>query len=206
MKHFKHPATIVATIALFVALTGVAGAAISEMISGSQIKNGSIAEKKLSASAIKGLSALQGVSGAESTSIGFQGLARHFSPRGAPTLCPRNTTGTPTWCSTPTTVTFDKKTAVLVTAALDLASTNGSQVTAYLGVCYAKHSSLGLTSVQYVEPNFVAPTDSYFAQADTSVVKGLKPGKYDIGFCLFSESANANNGYFNVSTMTFETK
>jgi hypothetical protein len=50
MKHLKHPATIVATLALFVALAG--GAYASGLINGSQIKNHSIAAKKLTSSAI----------------------------------------------------------------------------------------------------------------------------------------------------------
>jgi hypothetical protein len=207
VKHVKHPATIIAAIALFAALSGGAGAAMTTLISGSQIKNGSIPMNKLEPSAIKGLSALQGVSGAESTSIGLQGIvvARH---RNGVILskCPTNATVTPTWCSPPTVVTFGKKTAVLVTGALDLASNNGLSVSANLGICYAPHGSLSLVSVQFVEPDFVAPTDSFFAQADTGIVKGLKAGRYDVGFCVANESSNANNGYFNVSTVTFQTR
>ena len=55
MKHFKHPATIIALIALFAALSGGAGAAVSGLISGSQITNHSIPITKLTASAIKSL-------------------------------------------------------------------------------------------------------------------------------------------------------
>jgi hypothetical protein len=207
VRHFKHPATIIATIALFVALSGVAGAAVSAMISGSQIKNGTIAKKKLSSSAITSLSKLQGVSGAESTSIGFQGAAPHSSQRAKAVAnpCPKNTTTPPTWCSTPSTVTFGKKTAVLVTATLDLASNNGSGVESFLGACYAPHGSASLVAVQVVEPDFVAPSGSYFAQSITSVVKGLTPGTYDVGFCLYDQTANASNGYFNVSTVTLQT-
>jgi len=206
MKHFKHPATLIATLALFVALSGVAGAAIKGMISGSQIKNGSINKSKLSSSAVKSLSALQGVSGAESTSKGLQGLAGHHFNTKVVGGCPKNTTTTPTWCSSPSTVVFSKKTAVLVNGSLDLASSNGAEVRADIGVCYAPHGSASLVSVQFVEPDFVAPTNSYFAQATTGVVKGLTPGQWDVGFCVASEYANAKNGYFNVSTLTFQTK
>jgi hypothetical protein len=206
VKHFKHPATIIATVALLVALTGTAGATIRAMIDGSQIKNGTISQSKLTASAVKGISSLQSVTGAESTSIGKQGPAKHNGPAPISNYCSENPNGTPTWCSPPSTVKFGKKTAVLVTGALDLASSNGSPVDAYLGVCYAPHGSTSLTSVQYVEPNFTAPTQSYFAEAATGVVKGLTPGTYDVGMCVFEESANAYNGYYNVSTATFQTK
>lgn len=53
MNSWKHPATIIAAIALFVALGGGAFAAV--VINGSQIKNHSIAAKKLTASAVKSL-------------------------------------------------------------------------------------------------------------------------------------------------------
>jgi len=55
VKHFKHPATIIALIALFAALSGGAGAAMSTLISGSKIKNASIPLNKLQPSAIKAL-------------------------------------------------------------------------------------------------------------------------------------------------------
>ena len=44
MKHLKHPATVIAALALFVAVGG--GATASVLISGTQIKNHSIAAKK----------------------------------------------------------------------------------------------------------------------------------------------------------------
>jgi hypothetical protein len=55
MKSWKHPATLIAAVALFVALGGRAVAYASELISGSQIKNHSIAEKKLTKAAITDL-------------------------------------------------------------------------------------------------------------------------------------------------------
>jgi hypothetical protein len=55
MKRLKHPATFVAALALFVALGGGAAAYASGLISGSQIKNHSIAEKKLTKAAITDL-------------------------------------------------------------------------------------------------------------------------------------------------------
>jgi hypothetical protein len=205
VRHFKHPATIIATVALLVALTGTAGAAIRAMINGSQIKNGTISQSKLSKSAITGIAGLQSVIDGESTSIGKQGPAKHHGTI-VTNYCAQNQTSTPTWCSPPSTVTFGKKTAVLVTGALDLASNNGSEVRAFLGVCYAPHGSSGLTFVQYIEPDFSAGSDSYFAQNTNAVVKGLAPGSYDVGMCLDKETSNANNGFYNVSTATFQTK
>ena len=67
MKHLlprlRHPATAIAALALFVALGGGAAAYASGLISGSQIKNHSIAEKKLTQSAITALRGQRGARG-----------------------------------------------------------------------------------------------------------------------------------------------
>ena len=67
MKHLvprlRHPATAIAALALFVALGGGAAAYASGLISGSQIKNHSIAEKKLTKSAITALRGQRGARG-----------------------------------------------------------------------------------------------------------------------------------------------
>lgn len=63
MKHLKHPATIIAALALFVALGGGAAAYASGLISGKQIKNHSIPAKKLTKAAIKSLHGKQGPAG-----------------------------------------------------------------------------------------------------------------------------------------------
>jgi hypothetical protein len=55
LKHSRHPATVIAAVALFLALGGGAGAYASGLISGSQIKDHSIAEKKLTKAAISAL-------------------------------------------------------------------------------------------------------------------------------------------------------
>ncbi len=64
MKHLKHPATIIAAVALFVALGGGAVAYAAGVINGSQIKNHSIASKKLTKKAIKQLHGAKGATGA----------------------------------------------------------------------------------------------------------------------------------------------
>jgi hypothetical protein len=61
MKNLKHPATLIAALALFVALGG--GAYASGLISGSHIKNHSIAAKKLTKGAIRTLHGRRGARG-----------------------------------------------------------------------------------------------------------------------------------------------
>ena len=63
MQHLKHPATVIAAVALFVALGGGAVAYAAGVINGSQIKNHSIAAKKLTKSAIKSLHGQPGPAG-----------------------------------------------------------------------------------------------------------------------------------------------
>jgi hypothetical protein len=64
VKHLKHPATIIAALALFLALGGSAAAVATGLIPGSKIKNHSIAAKKLTKGAIKTLHGLRGPKGA----------------------------------------------------------------------------------------------------------------------------------------------
>ena len=61
MKNLRHPATVIAAIALFVALGS--GAWASGLISGSHLKNHSIAAKKLTRGAIKSLHGRRGPRG-----------------------------------------------------------------------------------------------------------------------------------------------
>jgi|1185.fasta_scaffold1327294_1 hypothetical protein len=61
MKSLKHPATLIAALALFVALGG--GAYASGLISGSHIKNHSIAAKKLTKRAVRTLHGRRGPRG-----------------------------------------------------------------------------------------------------------------------------------------------
>jgi hypothetical protein len=70
VKRLLHPATIIAAVALFVALGG--GAWASSLISGSSIKNHSISEKKLTKKAIKALHGQRGARGPKG-STGAQG-------------------------------------------------------------------------------------------------------------------------------------
>lgn len=77
MKELRHPATIIAALALFLTLGGGAYAAATGLISGSQIRNHSIPVTKLTGSAVKSLhstlprgTTLRGVFLAEGESTG----------------------------------------------------------------------------------------------------------------------------------------
>lgn len=80
-KGLRHPATIIAALALFVAL-GAGAAYASGLISGSQIKNHSIPAKKLTKSAIKFLRGQRGPAGATGPQ-GPQGPTGLQGPKGA---------------------------------------------------------------------------------------------------------------------------
>jgi hypothetical protein len=86
VKRLRHPATIIAAVALFVALGGGAAAYASGLISGSQIKDHSIAAKKLTNAAIKQLKGNRGPAGP----AGPAGTAGTAGTPGAP-----GTPGTP---------------------------------------------------------------------------------------------------------------
>lgn len=78
MKALKHPATIIASLALFVAL-GEGAALASGLISGKTIINHSIPEKKLTAAAIKALRGQRGPTGPQ----GQQGQTGPTGPQGS---------------------------------------------------------------------------------------------------------------------------
>jgi hypothetical protein len=88
MKGLKHPATIIAVVALFVALGGGAALA-SGLVSGSQIENHSIAAKKLTKSAIRSLRGRRGPQGAQ----GAPGATGATGPQG--TMGASGVTGSP---------------------------------------------------------------------------------------------------------------
>jgi hypothetical protein len=79
VKRLTHPATIIAALALFVALAG--GAYASGLINGSQIKNHSISAKKLTKSAVKSLHGQRGPRGARGIQ-GIQGAKGDTGPAG----------------------------------------------------------------------------------------------------------------------------
>jgi hypothetical protein len=82
VRRLKHPATIIAALALFVALAGGTVAYASGLISGSQIKNHSIPAKKLTSSAIKSLHGQRGPAGPAGPQ-GPMGVSGPVGPQGA---------------------------------------------------------------------------------------------------------------------------
>jgi hypothetical protein len=83
VKALKHPATVIALLALFVALGGGAAVAASGLISGKKIVNHSIPAKKLTAAAVKALHGLRGPVGPQGPkgAAGARGLT---GPKGDP--------------------------------------------------------------------------------------------------------------------------
>jgi Collagen triple helix repeat (20 copies) len=79
MKGLRHPATAVSVLALFVALGGTAYA--SGLIRGSQIKNHTIAEAKLTKKAVKALRGQRGPRGPVGAT-GASGPTGHQGPQG----------------------------------------------------------------------------------------------------------------------------
>ena len=77
MKSLKHPATILAALALFVAL-GSGAAVASGLVSGKRLVNHSVPEWKLTARAISSLRGQQGPQGP----VGLQGLPGPQGPEG----------------------------------------------------------------------------------------------------------------------------
>ena len=84
MRVLKHPATVIATVALVVAVGGGTAAYASGLINGSQIKNHSIAAKKLTNSAIKSLRGQRGPKGPAGATgaTGSQGPQGIQGPKG----------------------------------------------------------------------------------------------------------------------------
>jgi hypothetical protein len=81
VRFLKHPATVIATVALFVAVGGGTAAYASGLISGSQIKNHSIPAKKLTKSAVKSLRGQRGPQGPQGVQ-GAQGVQGVQGPAG----------------------------------------------------------------------------------------------------------------------------
>src|SRR5689334_14171251 len=81
-RHLRHPATVIAALALFVALGGGAAWA-GGLIPGSRIKNHSISTKKLTKRAVKSLRGRRGPSGPQGAP-GAQGSTGPTGPQGLP--------------------------------------------------------------------------------------------------------------------------
>lgn len=75
-RRLRHPATIIAAVAVFVSLGGGAAAYASGLISGSQIKNHSIPERKLTRSAIASLRGARGPAGPGGKIVTYDATAK----------------------------------------------------------------------------------------------------------------------------------
>jgi hypothetical protein len=86
MRFLKHPATVIATVALVIAVGGGTAAYASGLIDGSQIKNHSIAAKKLTKSAIESLRGKRGRTGPAGSRgpAGPSGATGAQGPQGVP--------------------------------------------------------------------------------------------------------------------------
>jgi hypothetical protein len=80
VRNLRHPATIVAAIALFVAFGGGAAASASWLIAGWKIKNHSISAEKLTKTAVKSLRGKRGARGP----AGAAGAAGTVGAQGPP--------------------------------------------------------------------------------------------------------------------------
>lgn len=130
MKGLKHPATVIAALALFVALGGGAAWA-SGLIPGSKIKNHSIAAKKLTKSAMKSLRGKRGPRGASGArgATGATGAAGAAGPPGPSNTLRWNTTsgvrdvvGTP---AAPDLTTLSDRTGIVTLATVGTLKVDG---------------------------------------------------------------------------------
>jgi hypothetical protein len=85
-------------------------------------------------------------------------------------------------------------TAATVTGTIDFASSNGSEISAFLGVCYEASGSSTLVNTGYVGPQFTLPANSYVAQTVSATVGNLSAGTYNLGLCTMQESSNVEHG------------
>jgi hypothetical protein len=182
MKPLGHPATVIAALALFVALGGGAAAYASGLISGSQIKNHSIAEKKLTKKAIKalrtGATELQGANGVVVTKTFAGPLPQVIPPEALPYEF--------TWAfAGPTVIVRTAATQRLVgTAAAVLGSTSGTEFD--FGLCYQNASGgevRNFAGQGYLTADATHLRLPYTASA--SVVPGA--GTWTVGFCVVNE-------------------
>ncbi len=141
MKGIKHPATMIAALALFLALGGGAAAYASGLIPGSQISNNSIAAKMLTKSAISALKAHSEQAGPttswDSTPPCAARACAYVLPGTSPTLDPARTknfkavinNGTGIYCLTPSWPLTEAGSTPIVT--VEWGESSGSNLSAY---------------------------------------------------------------------------
>lgn len=205
MKHLKHPATIIAAVALFVAFGGGAAAYASGLINGSQIKNHSIAAKKLTKSAIKSLHGQRGARGA----TGATGPAGPTGPAGKDgTNGTNGAPGTPGFVSVggwagpigvisaasgwvfagPVTTLTTTASQSIVASGSEALGTTGATVNAEISVCA---SPTGAGTPALLDPEgggsdayqFVPVTSTRSSYA-ASAAGAPGAGTWDVGMCV----------------------
>jgi hypothetical protein len=184
MRRLTHPATLIAAAALFLALGGGAAAYASGLISGSQIKNHSISEKKLTRKAIKALR--RNASNGSVATKAFAGPVADVIP---PQALPYSFS----WIfAGPTVVVTTGATQHLVgTAAAVLGSTSGAEFDFVL--CYQKNARGGEVH-NFVGPDYLTADATHLRfpyTASASVVPGA--GTWKVGFCVVNEGPSSLN-------------
>jgi hypothetical protein len=203
MKHLKHPATIIAAVALFVGLGGGAAAYASGLISGSQIRNHSIAETKLTKKAIKALHGKRGPHGPRGPqgATGPQGAVGPQGPSGVVAtkafagplpdeIPPEAFPYVFSWVfGGPTVIVSTAVTQHLVGAATAvLGSTSGTEFD--FGLCYQNASGGAVRNFVGEDYLTAEATDlplPYTASA--SVVPGA--GTWKVGFCVVNQGSSS---------------
>jgi hypothetical protein len=95
-------------------------------------------------------------------------------------------------------------TAAEVTGTVDEASADGNVIFDYIGVCYEPVGGSTVTDVSYLEPEFTAAADSYFAQTVSGDIGNLTAGNYDVGLCAELQT-DVLNGEANVTITMAQT-
>jgi hypothetical protein len=95
-------------------------------------------------------------------------------------------------------------TAAEVTASVDEASADGNEISDYIGVCDELVGSSTVNNVTFVEPEFVADEDSFFAQSVSGDVGNLAAGTYYVGLCA-EEQSDVDNGLASVTITLAQT-
>jgi hypothetical protein len=203
----RHPATIIAAVALLVAFGGGAAAYASGLIPGSQIKNHSIAEKKLTRKAITALRGQRGRRGPR----GATGLTGPTGPAG-----PVGATGTTgaagspgvvqvggfagpiggippiplccgvAWAGPVTTLTTTDTQSIVASGSAGL-GTSGPTLTADVGICWAPLGDYPQPLDSLIEVTVTSTLLSYAASA----TRALGKGTWNVGMCVGNPNATA---------------
>jgi hypothetical protein len=206
MKRLTHPATVIAAVALFVALGGGAVAFASGLIPGSQIKNHSIAEKKLTRKAIKSLHGERGRRGPRGArgATGPAGVTGSAGATGAP-----GAPGSPgfvsvggfggpigtipqvilccglMWAGQPTTLTTTSTQSIVASGSAAL-GTSGPTVAVTVGICVAPRGDYPQTFVRSIAASVTSNRLIYAVSA----AGAPGAGTWDVGICVGNPSAS----------------